>query len=227
MIKEDLYSIKFDKLQPWANEIFCAIKKDLRQEHLIKAPAFVQKHFPKRPLDKLTSEEFAGAYLREIAEGDEALGEKVVTRWVMKHAELYQLFATELGKINPQFDEIETLPLEFSACLLQASVSQFGATVTYIFSVMNAVVFTEEQLAKLRALAMAESAQGKQEEKESAFVSIEALREHYEKELRKQAEKYERRLQGIERKYVQDVEGLKKQISGLHRKLGEKSVAAR
>jgi hypothetical protein len=224
MVKEDLYSIKFDKLQPWGNEIFCTIKKELKQEHLVKTPAFVQKYFPKRALDKLTNEEFAAAYLKEIAEGDEELGEKVVARWVMKHAELYQWFATELGKINPQFDAIESLSLEFSAHLLNTSVAQFGAAPTYIFCVMNAVVLTEEQLTELRTLSIAESAQAKQQTEERSFESIGAVREYYEKEMRKRVEKYEKRLQGVERKYVQDIDGLKKQISQLHRKLGEKSV---
>ena len=77
----------------------------------------------------------------------------------------------------------------------------------------------------MRALAIAESAQAKQQTEELSFESIEAVREYYEKEMRKRVEKYEKRLQGVERKYVQDIDGLKKQISQLHRKLGEKSVA--
>jgi hypothetical protein len=226
MLKEDIYKIKFDKLQPWVNDIFHAVKKDLRNDHLLKTPSFVQKHFPKRALDKLTTEEFAAAYLKEIAEGDEELGEKVVARWVMKNAELYQFFATELGKVNPKFDEIESLSPEFSAHLLNTSVTQYGAIATYIFCVMNAVVLTEQQLAKLRELAIAEGTAVHKLPEKGSFESMEALREHYEKEMRKLTEKYEKRLQGVERKYVQDVDGLKKQISGLHKKLGEKSVTA-
>ena len=220
MIKEDTYRIKFDKLQPWINDIFQAVKKDLRNDHLLKTPSFVQKYFPKRALDKLTNEEFAAAYLKEIAEGDEELGEKVVARWVMKNAELYQFFATELSKVNPKFDEIESLPPEVSSFLLNTSVGQYGATATYIFCVMNAVVLTEEQLSRLREMAIAESAQAKTQEEKRSFVSIDSLREHYEKEIRKLTEKYEKRMQGLERKYVQDVDGLKKQIAQLHKKLG-------
>ncbi len=220
MIKEDSYRIKFDKLQPWINDIFQAVKKDLRNDHLLKTPSFVQKYFPKRALDKLTNEEFAAAYLKEIAEGDEELGEKVVARWVMKNAELYQFFATELSKVNPKFDEIESLPPEVSSFLLNTSVGQYGAAPTYIFCVLNAVVLTEEQLNRLREMAVAESAQSKTQEEKRSFDSIESVREHYEKEIRKLTEKYEKRMQGVERKYVQDVEGLKKQISQLHKKLG-------
>jgi hypothetical protein len=224
MIKEDPYRIKFEKLQPWVNDIFQAVKKDLRNDHLLKTPSFVQKYFPKRALDKLTSEEFTAAYVKEIAEGDEELGEKVVTRWVMKNAELYQFFATELSKINPKFDEIGSLPPEVSSFLLNTSVGQFGAAATYIFCVMNAVVLSQEQLASLREMAIAESAQAKTREEKRSFESVDAVREHFEKEICKLTEKYEKRLQGVERKYVQDIEGLRKQIAQLHKKLGEKSV---
>ena len=95
---------------------------------------------------------------------------------------------------------------------------------TYIFSIFNAVVFTEEQLSKLREIALAEKANEAPKEEKRAFESIEAVKEHYEKEMRKLLEKYENRMQGVERKYVQDVEGLKKQIGQLHKKLGEKTV---
>ena len=127
MIKEDSYKIKFDKLQPWINDIFQAVKKDLRNEHLLKTPSFVQKHFSKKAVDKLTVQEFAGAYQKEIADGDEDLGGRVVARWVLKNAELYQFFASELSKINPKFDEIESISNETSAFLLNASIRQFGA----------------------------------------------------------------------------------------------------
>lgn len=225
MVKEDPYRVKFEKLQPWAEEIFHALKKDLRNEHLLKTPAFAQKHFPKRPLDKLTTEEFALAYVQEITSGDEELGERVVARWVMKNAELYHFFAEELSKISSRFDEIESLPSDVSSRLLTTAVARFGAKGTYIFCVMNAVVISEEDLLKLREMAIAEKATQLSLEDKSPSESIEGVREHYVKEIRKLTEKYEKRLQGVERKYVQDVEGLKKQISQLHKKMGEKSVA--
>ena len=228
MIKEDTSKVKFEILSPWIVGIFQAIKKELKNEHLLKTPSFAQRHFPKRGLDKLTTEEFAAAYIKDIEEGDEELAERVITRWVMKNGELYQFFATELSKINPQFDEIESLSPEASAFILNTSVSQYGAAPTYIFSILNAVVFTKEQLSKLREMALAEtkhSAAEPQTEK-SAFESIDALKSHYEKEMRKLTEKYEKRLQGVERKYVLDTDGLKKQIAQLHRKLGALNVGA-
>ncbi len=221
MIKEDSYKIKFEKLQPWNSAIFQTIKKDLKNDHLLKTPSFAQKYFPKRALDKLTHEEFAAAYLAEIAEGDEDLGETVASRWVMKNAELYQFFATELSKINPKFDEIESLTPETSSMLLNTSVGQFGASAAYIFCVMNAVVFKEEQLEKLRELAIAEISRAPLQEQKQEFGSIAAVKEHYEKEIAKLTDKYEKKMQGVMRKYALDVEGLKKQISQLHKRLSQ------
>src|SRR5262245_31906385 len=121
MIKEDSCKIKFEKLSPWITEIFQVLKKELKNDHLLKTPSFVQKHFPKRTIDKVTAEEMAAAYLKEMAEGDEELGEKVITRWVMKNAELYQFFVTELSKINPKFDEIESFPPDVGVHLFNTS----------------------------------------------------------------------------------------------------------
>lgn len=224
MIKEDSYRIKFERLQPWIPVIFQVIKKDLRNDHLLKNSAFAQKHFPKRALDKLTNEEFAAAYIKEICEGDEELGEKVSAHWVMKNAELYQFFVTQLSKINPQFDEIQSFSPEFSGPLLTHSVSEFGATAVYIFCVMNAVVLTADQFDFLRDLALQEVAATKPQQEKGSFGSVEEACLHYEKEMRKLTEKYEQKMQGTQRKYFQDIEGLKKQIGQLHKKLGEKAV---
>ena len=135
--------IQLEKILPWAPEIFQAIKKDLRNEHLLKTPAFVQKYFSKRPLDKLTAEEMAAAYFQEIREGDEELGERVAGKWVAKNAELYHLFATELSKVNPEFHLIESIPSEICSHLLNTSVAQYGATATYLFCVLNSVRLPE------------------------------------------------------------------------------------
>jgi hypothetical protein len=225
MIKEDPYKIKFAKLAPWTNAIFQAVKKDLRNDHLIKTPAFAQKHFPKRAIDKLGLEEFAAAYLKEIEEGDEELAEKVVARWIMKNAELYQFFAVELSKINPKYDEIESISPEKSFYLFNTSVQQFGAEATYIFCILNAVMFQDEQLSKLRDMALAEKQKGITAiEEPQSFESVEAVKAHYEKEMRKLFEKCEKKISGLERKYIQDVEGLKKQIAQLHKKLAESAI---
>jgi hypothetical protein len=222
----DEYRIKFERLQPWISKVFQGIKKDLLAEHLLKTPSFIKKHFPKRALDKLTNEEFAAAYVKEVVEGDEDLGENIIARWVMKNGELYQYFATELSKINPKFDEIENISEEVASTLLNTSIEQFGATKTYIFCVMNAVVIPDVEMLKLRELALSQVERVKSEEDKNLFQTVEQASAHYEKEIRKLTEKYEKRVQGVERKYAQDVEGLKKQISQLHKKLslGAKAV---
>ena len=224
MIVEDSYKIKFEKIQPWISTIFQVIRKDLKNEHLLKSPVFIQKHFSKRSLDKLTLDEFSEAYVKDIMEGDEELGEKVVARWVLKNAEIFQFFVAELSKINPKYDEIQSLPSEVSAHLLNTSVQEFGSTITYLFCILNSVVLTQAQLVKLREMAILEQAEVKPVEEKSLFESMDALKNHYEKEIRKLTEKMEKRVQGVERKYVQDVEGLRKQIAQLHKKMSGRLV---
>ncbi len=227
MIQEDSYKIKFEKLEPWTAEIFQVAKKDLRNEHLLKTPSFAQKHFPRQALDKLTSEEFGAAYYKEITEGNEELGEKVVAHWVMKHAELYEFFAAELSKINPQFDQIVSLPADVSSFLLNTSVGKFGALATYLFCVMNAGVLPDEQLIKLREMALSEKSSAQLKEEKPVLDSLDQMKEHYERQMRKLTEKYEKRMQGLERKYIQDTEGLKRQISMLHKKMGDACASVR
>jgi len=155
------------------------------------------------------------------------LGEWLTTRWVLKHAELYQFFAGELTKINPKFDEIAQIPSENAQLMLRYSVNQFGATTTYIFSILNSVMFAEEDYLKLREAALKEL-ETKVIAEESAFPqeTVEAIKSRYEKEIQKLTDRYEKRLQGVERKYFQDVEGLRKQISQLHKKIGEMCASA-
>ena len=141
---------------------------------------------------------------------------------MIKNADLYNFFAYELAKINPKYNEIESISDEMSVFLLNASIHQYGAISTYLFCILNAVVFTDQQLKKLREMALSEKAQ--QPEEKPAFKSVDDVKEHYEKELRKVMEKCENKVQGLERKYIQDVEGLKKQIAQLHKKLAEKAV---
>ncbi len=216
MLKEDSYRLKFEKLTPWIDEIFQVIRKDLKNEHLLKTPSFVKKHFPNRAVDKIATHELASAYIKEITEGDEELGENIVTRWVMKNAEVYQFFASELSKINPKFDEIEFLSPEVSRVLVDTAVKQFGPVRTYLLCVMNGVVLSEDHFLLLREMALQEKPQI---EETPSFASTEELRDHYDKQMRKTVEKYESRMQGLERKYKQDVDGLKKQIAQLHKKM--------
>ena len=228
MINEDPFKKKISLLQPWMSLIVQAIKKEIKNEHLRKESGLVQKYFQKKAIEKLNVEELSEAYFKEIAlEGNEEAGEWLTTRWVLKHAELYQFFAGELTKINPKFDEIAQIPSESAQLMLRYSVNQFGATTTYIFSILNSVMFAEEDYLKLREAALKEL-ETKVIDEESALPqeTVEEIKSRYEKEIQKLTGKYEKRLQGVERKYFQDVEGLRKQISQLHKKIGEMCASA-
>lgn len=216
MIKEQSYIEKFALLEPWMDQIFIVIKKELRSEHLRRNPQFVAKHFSKKLFDKITAEEMKVAYLKEISEGNEEIGELVMTRWMFKHTEIYQFFAATLSKINPDFEQIEEIAEEAARPLMEAALKHFGAATTYIFSVFNTVSFPPQIYAALRELAAQEVVS---EEKEEEVLSVEALTAKFEKEQIKLTEKYEKKLLGMQRKYLDDMEGFKKQISQLQRRL--------
>lgn len=151
MIKEEGTEKRFDTLFPWMGEVIKDIKKDLKKEHLRQDLKFVQKYFARKFVDKLTGEELLAAYMQELREGNKELGDWITTRWVMKHTDIYQFFAHFLTQINPQFDEIEEIPDDKANSLIQGAITQFGAQDTYIFSVLNAVTFSNNAYARLRA----------------------------------------------------------------------------
>lgn len=221
MIKELPYAKKFELLNDWHNEIFALIKKEIKQDHLRKEIAFAQKHFSKKAIDKIALEEIVAAYVKEIADGNEEVGEWVASRWVIKHGEIYHLFAQRLAEVNPKFDQIEQIPQKLAQELIAQCTAQYGAKATYIFSVLNSVVFSESDYALLRKLAgeevSAKSAPAVEEE------SVEIVKERYENELRKLKDKYEKKVLGLEQKYVRDTEGLRKQIGQLQKRMGELS----
>ncbi len=216
MIKEQLYSEKFAHLEPWVESIFTSVKKDLRNEHLRKNPQFVNKYFSKRPLNKITSSELQDAYYKEILEGNEEIGEWVVARWMFKNAEIYQFFAVNLSKINPDFEQIEEIPEDKALVLMRQAVAQFGAVATYVFSVFNAVSFPAGIFQALRdeAVQAVPSAEVAEE-----ALSLEDLKAKYEREIAKLTDKFEQKMQGMQRKYTDDVQGFKKQIAQLQRRL--------
>lgn len=217
-MNEMSYQEKFSLLRPWQIEILVHLKKELKSDHLRKDSAFAQKYFKKKIIDKISVEELTAAYSQELGEGNEEVAEWIASRWVLRHAEVYQFFAEKLIEINPKFDEIEVLPEEFGNQLMNAAAAQFGAKNVYIFSVLNAVAFSESLYAQLRQAAE----KGEQiEAKPLKEESPEEMKKRYESELMKLTDRFEKRFLGIQKKYIQDVEGYKKQIAALQRKLGE------
>ena len=52
---------QFQALQNWTFEIFTAIKKDIKHDHLQSNPGFYHKVFWKSPKNRLTTEEIFNA----------------------------------------------------------------------------------------------------------------------------------------------------------------------
>ena len=100
-MQEDTCKLKFEKLQSWGLEIFQAIRKEIKSDHMRNDLQFTRKYFSKKDPAKASVEDLCAACLTEVNEGNEEFGQWLISRWVVKNSDLYQLFAVELSKINP------------------------------------------------------------------------------------------------------------------------------
>lgn len=222
MLKNITHKEKFALLKKWMPMIVDSVKKDLKNEHLKKDWAFVKQYFPGKNLNKLNAEEIAQAYIHVIenSENAEELAEFISNRWLLKHTELYYFFEIELSKISADFNELEELEKNQSMEIIEGAVQQFGAPNTYLFSVLNSVVFPKEAYDALGA--RAESSVKQAEIEAQAFAemkSVQDMQRSYEQHIARLTDKYEKKLLGLQKKYSIDVDGLKKQIVALQRKL--------
>lgn len=225
MIKDITYKEKFILLKKWMPSIVDSVKKDLKNEHLKNDWGFVKHYFPGKNPNKLTAEELAQAYTHAIENGENAeeLAEFVSNRWLLKHTDLYYYFEKELSKVTPDFNELKELEKQKALEMMEGAIEHFGALHTYLFCMLNSVVFPKEvydilsqraeksvEIAKVEAAANAE------------LKSLEDMQRAYEQQISRLTDKYEKKILGLQKKYVIDVEGLKKQISTLQRKLTTK-----
>lgn len=226
MLKDSTYEQKFTMLKHWLPSVVDAIKKDLKNEHLKKDSIFLKTYFPSGNLHKLSLEELSQGYAKalESSADKEAIGEFIANRWLLKNTELYYYFEKRLQELSENFNELEVLDLDFSKSVMQGSVEQFGPVKTYLFSVMNSVVFPEEVFKELKELAV------KHHETEISWEqdlreknSIEAKEKAYTQHLARLTDKYEKKILGLEKKYDTDVAALKKQISNLQKKLASQA----
>jgi hypothetical protein len=227
MYKNATYKEKFAHLQEWIPFLIEAVKKDLRQEHLKKDIYFVKKFLSSKNVHKVTTEELSQAYQKAIQEEEqgEQLAEFITSRWLLKNSELYEFFERQLSQINPDFANIEEILPSQADALIAASNHHFGPLHTYVFSVLNSVVFPKESFQKLRIQAQQHKEKEEQETNQRAEqLSMEQMRTTFEREIARLTDKYEKKLAGLQKKYVSDVENLKKQLAALQRKLQEKSA---
>lgn len=207
---------QFQALQNWTLEILDAIKKDIRTDHLHTDPVFYRTYFGNRPQNRLTSEEIFAAYEKELIQGNETLAEWVVNRWVFKHGDLYKHFAERLSEVNPNFDQIKQLTEEESHRILSGAAESYGAIPTFLFSLLNGVVFPQPVLEQLRKAAEVEKvALEKKAKSDAEQESLEKIIAAHQREIARLNDK----ITGVQKKYEKDTEALKKQIKVLQKKL--------
>lgn len=224
MLKETGYQEKFVMIHPWLAEVIEGVKRDLKNEHFRQDPNFCRRHFMGKNPNQVTSIEMAPAYAKEVSEGNVGLGEFIATRWLLRHTDLYGFFEEKLKQINHDFEALDSLDVQFATPLMQEAVKQFGAKRTYLFSVLNSVVFPKAVYDKLRELALVESeklANDAAEEEEAK--TIDAIKKRHARDIASLSDRYEKKLSGMQRKYLADVAALKKQIQTLQSKLNDKS----
>lgn len=225
MYKNATYKKKFADLAEWMPLIIETTKKDLKNEHLKKDLFFVKKYLDSKNIQKVTTEELAEAYAKAIQDEEkgEDIAEFIVSRWLLKNTELYTLFEKYLNQITSDFTALEELHPDQTHALLEDSIQQFGAVPTYLFAVLNSVVFSRETFEHLNKLARTSHQEivqemfSEQEKRNVEMVSI-----AYDREISRLTDIFEKKLNGMQKKYLLDVEQLKKQIAILQRKLQEK-----
>lgn len=226
MYKEASYKEKYTDLADWMPSIIEIIKREIKNEHLKKDLYFVKKFLNSKNVQKVSIEELSQAYQQAIneAENGEEIGDFITARWLLKHTELYDFFENHLSQLAEDFTSLDELDQENSKKLMDASIQRFGAVQTYLFSVLNSVVFPLAVFEQLKTQAQKEKHEKKQEQtKLDEKLSLETLQKNFEHEIGRLTDKYEKKLSGLQKKYVTDVDGLKKQIASLQRKLQEKS----
>lgn len=206
---------QFQALQNWTLEILDTIKKDIRTDHLHTDPVFYRTYFGNRPQNRLTAEEIFAAYEKELLKGNDDLAEWVVNRWVFKHGDLYKHFAERLSEVNPDFDQIKQLTEEESARILEGAAEAHGAIPTFIFSLLNGVVFPQTVLDRLRKEADVEKvAREKKAVRDAEQESLDKILAAHQREVARLHDK----ISGVQKKYEKDTEALKKQIKALQKK---------
>lgn len=222
MLKNSTYTEKLKMMEELFSCIVKDIKKDLKNEHLKNNRLFLKTYFSNQNLNKITEEELSEGYLKSIANADntEELGEFFANRWLMKNTDLYDFFERELSQISPNFTELEILEDNVAKELMENSITNFGATKPFIFSIFNSVVFPEKILNQFKSHAIEEKKQEAIKQKQDE-QDLQAKKEekNIDQIIARLTDKYEKKISGLEKKYYTDIATLKKQITNLEHKL--------
>lgn len=225
MLKNATYKEKFEMLRPWLLQIVDEIKKDLKNDHLRSDPGFCKQYLVGKHYQKATAPELAEAYAKalETSENSESLAEFITNRWLLKHTDVYDFFEKALTKISPNFTDLEEIPQAQAETMAKASSKEFGALPTYLFAVLNSVVFPRAIYSHLEKQSKEEAEHAAHTEKtEAEEKEHKDLKTYFEQQIARLTDKYEKKLQGLQKKYQVDTEQLKKQLALLQKKMSQK-----
>lgn len=222
MQKDATYKEKFELLAPWIPSLILTVKKDLKNDHIKRDAPFCKRFLQGKNINKLTDSDLVEAYSKAVKESEdgEALAEFISNRWLLKNGEIYHFYEQHLSAIDPNFSDLQQLSDDAAKKLSAASVKEFGPLQSYLFAVINSVVFPDSVFKDLAMQAKeTKLEQDKQEEERQKTASVEDLKRSYEQQIARLTDKYEKKLSGLQKKYVQDMEAFKKQLAQLQRKL--------
>lgn len=225
MLKNSTNYEKFAILSPWFHEIVLEVKKDLKNDHLRKDIQFLKAYFPSKNINKISNEELVQGYSSAIKNKElaENLGDFIANRWLFKHSDVYYFFEEKLKGLSSDFQNLEEVDDEFGKTLMNQASQKFGYQTSYIFSILNSVVFSKKIYDEFRELAIEEAKQHLvHNESAKELESWNEKEKAYELQISRLEERYKDKLLGMQKKYDKDMEALKKQISMLQRKLEEK-----
>lgn len=216
MVYSISYQEKVEKMAEWFPQVLDEIKRELKKEHLRKAPLFVQKCFPGKTIASITTEEMIKVYMQLLKQGDPQFLDLICYFWQVKHPELYPFFQKKLQTIQEDISLIEKIDDAFAQELVKESVQEFGAVNSYLFSLFYEVAFSEDVYASLRKLALEETENAKSalaEEEEARSCAL--LRSQHERAITRMQDKYEKKLAALEIKYHTDVGQLRQELLNL------------
>lgn len=224
MLKNATYKEKLNLLEDCFPQMIRTIKTELKNDHLKQDRRFAKIYFPNKNLNKISQEELLEGYLKALnqEEKSDEIAEFIFNRWLLKNTDIYQYFEEALTKIDPNFTELQEIDQNKSQIIANESVRQFGPLRTYLFAVINSVVFPKTVYDRLKQQAkqdIHEKVLEEQSQKEER--DLETLHKNQQQEIARLTDKYEKKLLGLQKKYLQDTESLKKQIAALQRKLHE------
>ena len=152
MVTGQRYAEKFALLKPFSEEIFKIIKKEIKSEMQGKGSALRKKL---GAASFTTDFKYLTSLITDCilsGEGEE-IGEWVAVVWINKKKDIFTLFHEHLVEVSEDYSELTTLPAPVEEKLIQDSIEKFGAKNTYIFSLLNSVVFSAQALERLENLA--------------------------------------------------------------------------